>query len=274
MAVSLLISDVDAGTDTIEIEDHGLVTGDGPAVVYAPDGTIPGGLTPLADVWAIRVDDDHLQLAASSADAVAGTEINLTDAGSGPLYLQLGVPYRRAHTHVAGVSRVYSADLNDTQDALKALWALLTGQAQSLWEVRPAPWPHTADEHPLAAAAFSVEAGGTASLIDGQWTFGAVSLITAPIRIPAGRRIANVTLTYNRGGAGNVTMTLCKRVGGTKTTIATKAFSSGTGMTSGTFDVAPDYTIAAGEALYLRVQCDNAANVVESAIVGFDFPAP
>ncbi len=272
MTAKLTITDVDAGSDILEIVGHGLTTGDGPAVVYAPDGAIPAGLTPLADVWAIRLDDDHLQLAASSADALAGTEIDLTDAGSGALYLLVGPPYRRPRTFVNG-SQLPSRDMNDNFDALKALWNLLTGQSQSLWEV-PRMLPHGLDEYPIPAAGFVVETGGTASLIDGQWTFGAVSVLAADVRIPAGRRVENVSLSYDRGGAGNVTMTLCKRVGGVKTTIATKAFSSGTGATTGTFDAAVDYEIAAGEALYLRVQCDNAANVVESAVVSFDFPAP
>ncbi len=132
---------------------------------------------------------------------------------------------------------------------------------------------HGAESYPLPASAFYVEAG-TATLGDGRWTFLAVSQITAPICIPAGRRITNVTLVYNRGGAGNVTMTLRNRsyadVGGAVPN-GSITISAGTGFTTAQFAVAPNYTIGASEFMFLRVQCDNAANVIVGADVGYDF---
>lgn len=121
MSAVLSISAVDPATDQITVTAHGLNTGDGPAAVYTPDGAIPGGLAAVTDYWVIKVDANTLKLASSSSNAVAGTAIDITDAGSGTLQLLLGLPYRRNTTY-AVKSQLKSADLNAIQDSLVALW--------------------------------------------------------------------------------------------------------------------------------------------------------
>jgi len=79
-------SDVTHGADSIACEEHRFATGDGPLRVYT-QGTLPAGLTATANYWAIRVDADTVKLAASAADALAGTPVNLTDAGTGTFRL-------------------------------------------------------------------------------------------------------------------------------------------------------------------------------------------
>lgn len=87
IAAALSITAVDATTDQLTITAHGLGTGDGPAELDVSAASIPGGLAPGALYHVIVVDADHVQLAGSLADAVAGTAIDITSAGSGPLQL-------------------------------------------------------------------------------------------------------------------------------------------------------------------------------------------
>jgi autotransporter-associated beta strand protein len=67
---------VDLTLDTIELPAHGLDTGD--AVNYQASGGDPiGGLDDSTDYFAICIDADHIQLAATAAGATAGTAIGL-----------------------------------------------------------------------------------------------------------------------------------------------------------------------------------------------------
>jgi hypothetical protein len=130
----LTITAVDNATDEITIVGHGQVTGDGPAAIRNTlGGDLPTGLALVTDYWIIRVDDDTIKLASSSANALANTPINLTTDGDAGLVLEIGLPYRRAVTHVANVSQIKASTMDAIQDSLKALHALLTGQEQSIW---------------------------------------------------------------------------------------------------------------------------------------------
>jgi hypothetical protein len=73
---------VDATEDTITIEAHGMTTGLKGQVTT--DTTLPTGISAATDYYVIAVDDDTIQLAASLADALAGTAIDIEDAGTGP----------------------------------------------------------------------------------------------------------------------------------------------------------------------------------------------
>ena len=131
-------------------------------------------------------------------------------------------------------------------------------------------YKHGARELPISAAGMQLEAGGTASLGDGVWTFGAVSVIAADIPLHVNKRITNVTLGYNRGGAGTITMTLCRKTGTTKTVVSTETINTGTGVTTKAFTTPPNYTIATGEQLYVRIQCDNVAHALYNLAVAYD----
>lgn len=121
-----------AGTDQLTKVAHGLVTGDGPAVVRVLGGTLAAPLAALTEYWAIRVDANNIKLATSPANALGGIAIDLTTAGSGTQILEIGIPYVRARTYAAG-SQVRSADLNATMDSLKELHRFNLGQAQTTW---------------------------------------------------------------------------------------------------------------------------------------------
>lgn len=127
------ISAVDNTTEQLTITAHGLNTGDGFLRVYAPTGgVIPGGLAPVTDYWVIVVSANVIKLATSSANALAGTAINITSNGTLPLQLLQGVPFAVPRIAAPG-TQILSQDENDTWQALVALWNLLTGQAQAIW---------------------------------------------------------------------------------------------------------------------------------------------
>jgi hypothetical protein len=62
---------------------HGLTTGDGPFQLTNSGGGLPAGLSAATNYWAIVVDADEIQLATTLALALAGTEVDITTAGTG-----------------------------------------------------------------------------------------------------------------------------------------------------------------------------------------------
>ncbi|MDB3998286.1 flagellar filament capping protein FliD [Litorivicinus sp.] len=71
---------VSTANDTITLSSHGYSTGD--VVEYrSGTGTAIGGLTNGSKYYVVRVDANTLKLATTSANATAGTQINLTGTG-------------------------------------------------------------------------------------------------------------------------------------------------------------------------------------------------
>jgi hypothetical protein len=265
---ALTITAVDHTTDQLTITAHGLLTGDGFLAIYTPDGgTIPAGLAPVTDYWAIRVDANTLKLASSSANAMLGTAINITSNGSGTLQLLQGLPYRVPRIMTA-LSQVKSVDLNATWQSFVALWNLLTGQAQSIWSgIKLA-----ANQH--------VEISGTGRYKHGpQWTWhsprrgvtetnvvfdnggmlhasaNAASITMPGPELPAGKRPLTIGAKVNGGSGGvqNVQIALVMTNGdGTATTLETLVIVNPPGSWAEyTADINPDVAaLAAGKALY------------------------
>ena len=75
-------SAVNATNDTIVVAAHGYSTGDLVYVTQLPSATAPAGITSGAAVYAIKVDVNTIQVAATQADALSGTPIALTDQGT------------------------------------------------------------------------------------------------------------------------------------------------------------------------------------------------
>lgn len=197
-----LIFTADSGTDQLTSVAHGLVTGDGPAATRNIGGALPAPLAGVTDYWIIRIDDDNVQLALSSADAMAGTEINLSTNGTGTNVLEIGIPYRRARTY-AVLSQVKSVDLNAMMDALKAMHALLTRQAQTTWElgdethqIPPNAW------QPETEANWNIEGSDLVSLGAGD--------LWLPHRLVVGGKIKKFTLFLNGDGAADATLSFRK----------------------------------------------------------------
>ncbi len=158
---AIVISAVNTGTDTLTATAHGLLTGDR-CRVRNVGGALPTGLTGAVDVFAIRVDANDLKVATSSSNAQAGTAINITGAGSGTNTIEFGLPYCIPTALAAAGTQVKSADANGTWNALVALYALLTGQAQAIW----------------AAVTVAV-----------AWTFNALVTFAAGLVVPTGQHI-------------------------------------------------------------------------------------
>lgn len=76
------ITTVTFGSDTFTLNSHGLETGDGP-FYYEAGTTYPNGLAALTKYWAIKINANTFYLAASRADALAGTLIGITTNGTG-----------------------------------------------------------------------------------------------------------------------------------------------------------------------------------------------
>lgn len=72
----------DATANTLTRVAHGHVTGDGP-VRLTTTGTLPAPLALATDYFVIRIDANTIKLASSLALALAGTAIDLADAGTG-----------------------------------------------------------------------------------------------------------------------------------------------------------------------------------------------
>lgn len=77
--ITLTLGTVDDSAETITITGHGLQTG----TAFQLSGSIPSPLAPATVYYAIRIDADTIQVAASYANALAGTEINLTNTTTG-----------------------------------------------------------------------------------------------------------------------------------------------------------------------------------------------
>lgn len=70
-------------TDTMEVDGHGLLTGDGPFRVANSGGALPVPLVAATNYWIIRTSQDKFSLATTRANAIAGFAINLTTTGTG-----------------------------------------------------------------------------------------------------------------------------------------------------------------------------------------------
>ncbi len=240
---ALTITAVDDTTDELTIVGHGLLTGDGPAATRNIDGVLPAPLAALTGYWIIRRDDDTIQLAASSADALAGTEIDLADVGSGTHLLEIGIPYRRARTYapssggVAG-ARIHSADLNAIQDALTAL-----NDRGDVLPIGPAGW------QPLDGD------GALFHLNGGFVELDAAGNARRALDVPVGRRITRIEVRCNRTG-GTVDGVLIEvDASGTESTIAALSGTTSDNSTSGllTLDAVYNHQVAADKWYQLRV---------------------
>ena len=79
---SFAAADIDTGTDVITVPSNTtLYTGQ--AVVLSTTGSDPGGLTSTTTYYIIRTSDTTILLASSLANALAGTDIDITSQGTG-----------------------------------------------------------------------------------------------------------------------------------------------------------------------------------------------
>lgn len=75
-------ADVNVGSDEIDITGHGYLTGDAVRVDAATGAVLAGGLATNTAYYVIKVDANTIQLAETAADAVAGTQVSISSAGT------------------------------------------------------------------------------------------------------------------------------------------------------------------------------------------------
>lgn len=271
----------DATTDAITSAGHGLVTGDGPIAVRNVGGALPGALTALTDYFFIRIDANTGKLATSNANAVAGTAVNITSNGSGTNTLEVGIPYRRGRTYAQG-AQLKSSDLNAMMDALQAMHALLTGQAQSIWSASAltVPGPITAADFKhgdvtdtvLGTDFVSSTGAGVSYTNTGRvLTTSAVSLFCRlPLR--TGHRIKSVTALVGGDGAVDFTAFNVKKVSisGTTTTIGSTTITNAVGGDV-TIDVT-DTQLGVGESILIEFTVNAALADVDNVRYTYDRP--
>jgi hypothetical protein len=93
----------EADDEKLTAASHGLLTGDGPFQVSNSGGALPGGLVAATDYWIVKVDGNTFKLAASFADAMAGTTIALSTDGTGTQTLADTSATKRLHWHNYGL---------------------------------------------------------------------------------------------------------------------------------------------------------------------------
>ncbi len=171
---------VDIATDQITVSAN-YVTGT--EVYYDADGgTAIGGLIDDTKYYVINVDSTHIQLAATLADALAGTEIDLTGTGdvSQKLIFFPNVDYGQYFTDRAAA--IYPIDRpNDTPSGL-SIYGI-----DALWGAEIIPRDSSADTEILGTAAPFVESRGyfiTPKIFSNQITdtFNTVTLKFSPLK--------------------------------------------------------------------------------------------
>ncbi len=132
----------DAGTDTctytstVNIPSNILT---GTRVRLTTTTTLPAGLALATDYYVIRLSDTTFRLATSYANAIAGTQINITDAGTGTHTMSWLLP---RYTNGAGVQAIF---FNPNSTALGAATPNLslgyTNSAQATGRATPTVLP-------------------------------------------------------------------------------------------------------------------------------------
>lgn len=126
-------TDINIDNDQISEAAHSLTTG--LQVLFQKSaGTDPTGLTSGTTYWSIRVSKDYYQLASSSNNAIAGTDIDITDVTGGgtfsvtPLSLTAGS---------AGYKWQGSNDNTNWSDltSLSSITYSVLGAGNTLWDV-------------------------------------------------------------------------------------------------------------------------------------------
>lgn len=97
----------DAGTDLCTWTSSANIPSNiltGTRVRLTTSGTLPAGLATATDYYVIRMSDTTFELASSYANAIAGTQINITDAGTGTHTVNWLLP---RYTNGAGVQAIF-----------------------------------------------------------------------------------------------------------------------------------------------------------------------
>jgi hypothetical protein len=168
----------------LRIVGHGLPTGAGPFTLTTT-GTLPDPLAPATPYYSIAVDADHIDLAASRADALAEIAIELTDAGTG------------THTLVTGAALIQYENTDD--------FPFATSFGDN-WAVFSAPRLYQAGDGPWQASTDGTLPGGMFVATD-YWVCADQDGGSYPLATSRADALANIAITLTDDGTGTHTMT-------------------------------------------------------------------
>jgi hypothetical protein len=95
-----LVFTAEADDETLTTALHGMTTGAGPYLLSNSGGALPTGLSAATLYWIIVLTVNTYQLAASLADALAGTEVTFTTDGTGTHTLERANASSAAGSHL------------------------------------------------------------------------------------------------------------------------------------------------------------------------------
>jgi hypothetical protein len=145
-------TDVIIGADTVTITGHGFTTG--VKVTLTTAGALPTGLAVLTDYYLIVVDANTIKFATSQANALAGTAIDLTGAGSGTSTVVVT-------TTIAGSVKLQKTDdlVNVAGDGSSPTWFDVTSSSQNFTGTTTLNWALTDIGYPYLRTVVTVTSG-------------------------------------------------------------------------------------------------------------------
>jgi hypothetical protein len=131
------ITSVTAASDYVDHTAYNLMTGT--RVRLTTTTTLPGGLATATDYYIIKISDTRCSFATSYANAIAGTAINITDAGTGTHTINWLYP---RYTNGSGVNiAVFNSNATPLGAATPSFTAVYVNQAQTASRTTPATLP-------------------------------------------------------------------------------------------------------------------------------------
>jgi hypothetical protein len=287
-AAAITITAITVGTDTFTATAHGLATGDRFRLRNV-GGALPAATPSLAavtDYFAITVDANNLKVAVSSANAFAGTAVDLTGVLTGTTTIEYGLPYAVRRVAIAG-SQILSVDDNEAWNALVSLYCLLTGQAQTVWNGITLPanqhlsisgtgeYKHTSTRTlSFTGTAFSVQAGTATIDLTGTINSTALCVLIAGIPLHVGDRITSISVTFDSAtGTVDVTDFHVSRItaNGAATSLGSTTVSNIGAPTTTTIDLT-DTTLAANESFIISISINATGCSVRNVNVSYTHP--
>ena len=110
------------GSAIMDATAHGLLTGDGPVLQTAAT-SFPAGLDGVTQYWAIVIDADTYELAASLTDALSGIPVDFSTVGVGAQKTTAVVATERVHWHSMGFLGL-AGDGAISMDGQASYWAV------------------------------------------------------------------------------------------------------------------------------------------------------
>lgn len=276
---SITVSAVSTGSDTLTATGHGLVTGDRFRLRNI-NGALPAATPSLAavtDYFAVRVDNNTLKIATSSANALAGTPVvvDLTGTGSGTTFVEHSLPYCIPTALAAAGTQIKSDNDNGVWNALAALWARLTGQTQTIW---PADFAHGDRTDIILGADFKSTTNTNVTYnTSGFAITGASVTLEARLPLRGGDQLKSVTLVFTGDGSVDITSMDVRLIstGGSASSIGSSSQNDITTLTR-TIDVT-DTIIGAGTsnaAILVAIAANASGLNVLNCQYTYDRPAP